>query len=193
MAMRVPMVLLALSCAAVGLLAPLVVRALKPTVNILVMVPSSTGGGLDSAAGPARWIVIGSVVFLGMVAVLAIVRSRLVNRYPVGRTVTWDCGYARPTARMQYTSSSYAQPLTYLFRMFLRTRRRSLPPEGVFPSESSLATETPDVFQGGLYQPLFERIAGGFSRLQRLQQGRVQLYVLYIAITLIGLLVLSLG
>ena len=31
------------------------------------------------------------------------------------QTVTWDCGYAQPTPRMQYTASSFAQPLTDLF------------------------------------------------------------------------------
>src|SRR5438067_1498749 len=37
-----------------------------------------------------------------------------------GRALTWDCGYARPTARMQYTASSFAQIVVRLFRSVLR-------------------------------------------------------------------------
>jgi hypothetical protein len=39
-----------------------------------------------------------------------------------------------------------------------------------------------------LYRPGFLKVNWGLSKLRRLQQGEVQLYVLYIAVTLIVLL-----
>jgi hypothetical protein len=40
-----------------------------------------------------------------------------------------------------------------------------------------------------MYRPVFERINEWLSRLHWVQHGKVQLYVLYIAVTLIVLLV----
>jgi len=89
---------------------------------------------------------------------------------------------------MQYTGSSFAQPLTELFRIFLRTRTAEAPPAGAFPGRSSLSTRTPDVLHEAFYRTVFSGIARGVGRLRWLQQGRVQLYVLYIAVTLLFLL-----
>jgi hypothetical protein len=44
-----------------------------------------------------------------------------------------------------------------------------------------------------LYGPLFVRIGRGLSSVRWLQQGRVHLYVLYIALTLLVLLVWKVG
>jgi hypothetical protein len=111
----------------------------------------------------------------------------------VEETVTWDCGYARPTARMQYTASSFAQPLTTLFLAVLGTRTRLLPPQGPFPLRAALVTETPDVFRAALFHPAFAAIERALARLRVLQHGRIQLYVLYIVLTLIALMLWKLG
>ena len=61
-------------------------------------------------------------------------------------------------------------------------------PEGIFPPKASLATETPDLCHGNLYRPGFMKLNWGIAKLRWMQQGHVQLYVLYIAVTLIVLL-----
>jgi hypothetical protein len=115
-------------------------------------------------------------------------RTLLANR-KVEENVTWGCGYDLPTARMQYTASSFAQPLTDLFKPLLGTRKNVSAPSGYFPSDAALKTETPDMSSEKIYRPVFTRIGVGLSRLRWLQQGNVQLYVLYIALTLLALLV----
>jgi hypothetical protein len=90
---------------------------------------------------------------------------------------------------MQYTATSFAQPLTDLFGFFLRTHKDVSPPKGVFPGESALDTETADICEKYVYQPAFKRISSAFSRLRWLQHGRLQVYVLYIALTLWILLI----
>jgi hypothetical protein len=94
---------------------------------------------------------------------------------------------------MQYTASSYAQPLTDLFRLILRTRTKSAAPAGLFPSGATLSTHTPDVFREAVFQPVFAGIERALDRLRVLQHGRIQLYVLYIVLTLIALMVWKLG
>ena len=73
-------------------------------------------------------------------------------------SVTWGCGYARPTARMQYTASSFAQPLTDLFRLLLGTQDKSCAAARAFSRRKPrLQTETPDISREEMYRPMFER------------------------------------
>jgi hydrogenase-4 component B len=193
-AMRWPMVLLAAACALIGLCAPLVVR---PLASVLPLVSGLAPGTIDEklagAADLLRFVIAGSVAFLVLVAGLAWLRRRLLTGRRMAETVTWDCGYAQPSARMQYTASSFAQPLTTLFAPLLRTRRKLAAPEGYFPRAASLATATPDAARVALYEPAFSGVGWVLARMRWLQQGRIQLYVLYIALTLLVLLVWKLG
>ncbi|MFH1023303.1 MAG: proton-conducting transporter membrane subunit [Planctomycetota bacterium] len=189
LAMKLPMLTLAAGCVLVGLFPAPVVNALLPVITSLVGEPAPrVAAALNLANGPLVMITGIAFLFLALTAGLILFRRWLLSDRPVENSVTWDCGYARPTARMQYTASSYAQPFTALFRMFLRTRRRAVPPEGFFPKRASLATHTPDVSREGLFRPVFAATEDALGRLRGLQHGRIQSYVLYIVITLLALL-----
>ncbi|MBP7934616.1 MAG: hypothetical protein KA354_08225 [Phycisphaerae bacterium] len=193
-AMRWPMIILAAACGLIGLLSPFVVMAMASVIESACGLPAIAIERSLVLTQPA----LTAVVVTGMVAALLFLalnwtRSRLLATRPVTRTVTWDCGYARPTARMQYTASSFAQPLIQVFHVFLRTRTLLKKPLGYFPSEASLATHTPDICEDKLYRPAFLGTAKALSKLRWLQHGRVQVYILYIAITLLALLAWRLG
>jgi formate hydrogenlyase subunit 3/multisubunit Na+/H+ antiporter MnhD subunit len=188
-AMRLPMLLLAAGCALIGLFAPVVVGALQAVLeNTTGLRREVVRENLAAAAGPLALVVIGTVAFLLLLVALFLLRRGLLAGRPVEQGVTWGCGYVQPTARMQYTASSFVQPVTTLFRWLLGTHRQVQRPEGVMPANASLTTETPDLCHGNLYRPGFLKVNWGLSKLRRLQQGQVQLYVLYIAVTLIVLL-----
>ena len=190
LSMQVPMMILAAGCIVIGLLPAAVVPALAaatlPLVGPLGGVVVTT---LAQAAKSLGMITLAAGVLLLVVAALTVWRRWLLVRRPVEESVTWDCGYAHPTTRMQYTASSYAQPLTALFALFLRTRQHLVSPQGIFPSASSLSTETPDLFSRGLFAPLFARAESALSRLRVVQLGRVQIYVLYIVVALLSLMI----
>ena len=191
LSMRLPMALLAGGCGLIGLLAPFVVKVLPPVLACLTR--ARVADSLADAVQPLTLIVFGCVGVLVLVGGLLWLRHALLSGRRVETAVTWDCGYAEPTARMQYTASSYAQPLTELFAPLLRTRRKFAPPVGIFPQASSLATETPDMAREAVFRPLFAGTGWALGRLRWLQQGRIQLYVLYIALTLLVLLIWKLG
>jgi len=194
-AMRLPMLLLAAVCLAIGLCAPQIVLAMAPAVGCIVQTPAVETARLLSATSlPLTGIVLCAAGLLFLAALFGWIRLQLAGRDSPARTGTWDCGYARPTARMQYTASSFAQPLTDLFRVFLGTRRRFTPPQGVLPTQRAVFhSETPDVFTELCFRPIFTGIAWLMAHPRRLQHGRVQLYVLYVALTLVGLLIWYLG
>jgi hypothetical protein len=94
---------------------------------------------------------------------------------------------------MQYTASSFAQPLTSVFAALLRTQRDVGAPEGLFPRAGSFASRTADVCRAGFDELLFAGIGRALWALRFLQHGRVHLYVLYVMLTLVVLLVWKLG
>src|SRR5262249_37352001 len=134
-------------------------------------------------------IVVLAGVLVGLVAVIATVRIVLLSSREVTESVTWGCGYIRPTPRMQYTASSFAQPVVDFFYMFLRTRKQLASPRGLFPGEAALVTETPDVPHQYLYRPIYVAVEWLFSKFRWLQHGHAHLYVLYVGVTLVTLLI----
>ncbi len=187
--MKVPMTILAMGCIAVALGATWLLKIVTPIASQL--------GNFDAQViatqlrVPAAVLAIVSAFGLVLVTVfvaIAFVRRSLLTGRTVGVADTWGCGYARPSARIQYTASSFSQPITTLFSWLLGVRYQKQRPEEIFPARASFASETPDLCHGNLYHPAFLRANWGFSKLRWLQQGKVQLYVLYIAVTLIVLL-----
>lgn len=188
--MRVPMAVLAALCLLVGLGAALVPGVLAPAVGILTRgaVAAGSAPAIAGAAGSLAAVATVAAGILGVFLLLAWLRSRLLAGRPVESAVTWDCGYAAPTARMQYTASSYSEPLVRLFRAFLHTRHRFAPPQGLFPAASSFSSETPDVYRERMYRPAFAALERFMGRFRWLQHGRLNLYVLYIVLALLTLL-----
>ncbi len=188
--MRLPMLALVAGCVLIGLLAPVVVGSLQTVLaSFTHLEPAAVSENLAAAASPLTFVVIGSGAFLLLLLALVLFRRGLLAGRRVEQGATWGCGYAQPTPRMQYTASSFAQPLTNLFRPLLGTRTRVFKPQGIFPPDAALETITPDISHEEMYRPMFERAEAWLSQLRWLQHGNVQLYVLYIAMTLIVLLV----
>ena len=185
-----PMAVLAAGCLAIGLGAPQVVAVVIRVITGTVTVPAADA----TQAALTLSHVLNLVVMIGACGLALagagiLVRRQLLRKRIVGEAVTWDCGYLQPSPRMQYSASSFAQPLMNLFRNVLQTRERVASPEGPFPASASLETDTPDPFMERLFRPVFEGAGAIIARLRWLQQCRLQLYVLYIVITLLGLLV----
>ncbi|MCX6995598.1 MAG: proton-conducting transporter membrane subunit [Kiritimatiellaeota bacterium] len=183
-----PMLVLAALCLVLGLGAPWLVG---PLTERMASEVAGWPAGHPLAAGIAslRTVTGLLVALLILTAVLAVVRHALLRKRRVSAAGTWDCGYLQPTARMQYTSSSFAEPLVSFFQPVLRTRVEGAAPHGLFPGPSARHTHTPDTPTEWLAAPLFRGVARLAWPMRRLQQGRVQWYVLYIAIMLLVLLV----
>jgi hypothetical protein len=130
---------------------------------------------------------------IGLVTGLWAVRRLLLARRAVTAGPTWDCGYVRPNARMQYTATSFVQPTTALFHQVTRTHQRLRRPDGYFPVRAAFVSHTPDLFGARVYRPAWRLFTWWAARLRWLQQGRVHAYLLYILITVSVLLVWRVG
>ena len=189
------MALLAGACAAIGFLGPVVLRGLAGAVMQFIPAAQAAEAArqVDQAAVVLTYVAFTSAALIVMAGSLWLVRRRLQAGREVAKGPTWDCGYAAPSPRMQYTASSFADPITRMFRAVLRPHESLRGLSGLMPSGASLRTHTPDVVTEGFYRPIFRAVASLAGRLRKLQQGRIQLYVLYIALTLLVLLLWKLG
>ncbi len=183
--MTVPMAALAAFCVLGGLAWAALFRAVIPAAaGAFGPVP------LAEAADTSEWLwKITSVSGLLVLAAGCVALLRLRRGRPAARaSVTWGCGYGPATARMQYTGSSFVQPATELFGFLLGTRKNVRPPEGYFPAGRRFETETPDMSREKLYRPLLAAVSRLFSRIRAIQEGRLQVYVAYMVLTLLALL-----
>src|SRR5207247_1218691 len=90
------------------------------------------------------------------------------------RALTWDCGYAQPTGRMQYSSSSFATTLVELFRRVLCVRSHEPGIGTVFPATTRFQSHVDDVVLDGFLTPLWRRFRSHLGWLRVLQRGSVQ-------------------
>jgi formate hydrogenlyase subunit 3/multisubunit Na+/H+ antiporter MnhD subunit len=155
--------------------------------------PLPAGAEVGAILAPTWTIPMAGGILVALIGLLAWTRWTLLRGRPVRRSVTWDCGYAHPDARMQYTGSSYVLPLAELFQPLVRTRSEFTAPAGLFPIAARLQTTTPALFRTLLYEPAFDRLRTTLQRLKWLQHGRLQLYVLYIVVVFVLLLVWHAG
>ncbi len=188
--MWVPMTLLAALCLILGLAAPLGVTVVAPAARELL------GKPLAHAVLAMAYPLLVKISLIGVIGViisllLVVLRSRLQSARRVEKAPTWDCGYIAPDSRMQYTASSYALPVVDMFGSLARPRLKFFMGGGDFPEGASLSSRAGDLFRTYLFSPLFRCIETVARALHGLQQGRNQLYVLYIAIAVLALLLLK--
>jgi hydrogenase-4 component B len=182
--MLLPMAALAAICLAMGV-------APGSTARLLDGAIARACPGLPllpiQAAAPLGWMPLLSASVLMCAAAAYLLLRRAVRRGAQPRPGTWDCGYAEPGPRMQYTGSSLAQALVGLFSWILwpRVARPSI--RGLFPGPARHRTSVPDTVLDRAVLPAIAAAAGFLRWVRLLQQGRIQIYLLYFLLAVLAL------
>ena len=187
--MFIPSVALAGACAAIGFAPVFVFPAILRTgtcvawrneCGLSARSASLVAPELGSVFAGAQRIslVVGSLV--GVLVILWAARALAVRRRSIRMAETWGCGYGEPTPRMQYTASSFAAPLLEVWG----------PVSGVHEHHgATVFHSTPtDLVLEGMVLPLWQRVRRAAVRLRPIQQGRLHVYLLYVAVTLLAML-----
>ena len=181
-AMRGAMIVSGVACVAIGL-APVV---FWPAILRAVDAWNPVWSGAETP------ITLSSLTMLHIVlAALALAAAgwvwRRARRGGLKHTVTWDCGYAAPTPRMQYTAGSFAGIITEWFAWILRPGRHEHRPEVLFPADASFIEHTPETVLEKIVEPAGLAVMRVSAAVRSLQRGRVQSYLLYLLIGLAAL------
>ncbi|MFH1153070.1 MAG: proton-conducting transporter membrane subunit [Pseudomonadota bacterium] len=190
--MAIPMAALAGLCGVIGILAPQVLAFLSPVLDTMTQGSPFVSQTLDSAVASLCMVSRISLAVMTVVVVLMALRHRLLAKRKPRQGCTWDCGYEAPTSRMQYTGSSFSDPVVGKFRSFLGAEKDMEISQDLFPAGYSMKVNSKDSLMHWIYVPLFSGIEWASLKLHWLQRGYNQLYILYIVITLLVLLFLVL-
>jgi hydrogenase-4 component B len=181
LAMRAPMLAAALACLAIGLWPAGALALVAPAAVCL------SGAALPADLGPLFNISLLATVLVALIAALALLRARLLKARPVAQAATWGCGYPHATARMQYTATSFADPVLAPFSSALQIRTDGGLPDGIFPTEAHFEKHVGDMAGERLLVPAWRHFLRTARRLRVIQHGRMQLYLVYILGTLVAL------
>ncbi len=168
-------------------------------------------GGLAAKSPPPALAALGAwnlVIAVLMVLAVALLWKR-VRVNGLRRAGTWDCGYAAPTPRMQYTAGSFAGIITEWFQWILRPERHIQHPvrltqaEGShdllvenatpepFPDSAAFHEHTPETVLERVVEPAARGVMAVSTAVRKLQHGRLQLYILYLVIGLAALALIA--
>ncbi|MBN2809384.1 MAG: hydrogenase [Deltaproteobacteria bacterium] len=187
--MKIPMFCLAFASIFLGLLPSLIAPLLEKAVRLWA--PLLASGLTLAALVPQLWLTyVGSGIII-IIAGWACWQKILRQGKAVSRGVTWDCGYAKPTAKMQYTGTSLSQPLVRLFSFALRPGTLKNLTNLPFPGKSEMQNFVPDAVLERLVLPVFQRCSRFIPKVYIFQHGQTHLYVLYVLLICIALFVFS--
>lgn len=185
--MRAPMLALAGVCLAFGLVPVLCWQAISRAMA--AWHPAWTAG-----APPTPLAMLGTVHLALVLSLLAGVGLLWwkVRGNGLRRDLTWDCGYAAPTAKMQYSSGSFGGIAGGWFGWLLRPVRQLRRPRGQFPTAAIRLERIPETLLERVIAPLGALVMRASTAVRRLQHGRLQSYILYVlaGVVTLGLFVL---
>ena len=112
--------------------------------------------------------------------------------YLLGRTIwrvkrcdAWDCGFAPPTANMQYTATGFAQPIRRVYGMLFHIEQTVEPQtDGRLRYRLSVGDRAWALF----YQPVARLVETAARRVVKLQSGNLRVYLGWSLATLVVLL-----
>ena len=186
--MRVPMGLLAFFCAFIGLFPPATAGILDGAVTTCHSAHFLAGIRLGTAA-PLWWLTLLGMALLVLTFLAVFFFTQRLKAAPQAIGLTWDCGYLRPSPRMQYSASSFAEMLVKLFGGMLRPHWKLPAISGPFPPESRFASHVPEAVLDLAFLPFLARANARMGTIRRLQHGQLHLYILYTFLTLALLLI----
>lgn len=186
--MCAPMVVLGGICLWIGLFPMTMVSFALGAASTIssFKIPPATEGIIMS---PLSVVVIVLVILMTIIAVLILFKRIAMKFLPAEKAPTWGCGYAVPTARMQYTASSFAEPILRIFRNILGFDVKGNKPNGYFPKKEEISSHVIEASEDLFFRPIFQLIQSLSAKFKIIQYGYTQLYLLYIFVFLLILLI----
>jgi len=175
------------------LVLPAVLAAARAATGIAVPDPLSRGwslglAGVHGALAPGL-LAAGLALAIGLVAGA----RRLAQARIVRRTEAWGCGREFQTARMEYTATSFAEPLIRVFDDVLRPAQDldvSHTAESRYYVESATYhTSVEDGFERRLYRPASSGLRWWGAVARRIPNGSIHRYLAFGLVALVAVLV----
>lgn len=176
----IPMYAIVALIVAIGIFPSVFVDFLTPAVNVM------TSAYIDTTSAvyvPDLKILtsvgLASFAFIGLSAIVFLIRNTMVQSNPQDIQPTWGCGYVGSPAKMQYTASSFVRNFRKLAEPVLSIHKYKKEVEGTFPGKAWHETHPHDKAEVYFIDKPIKGLKLFLNRFSFLQQGNPQLYVLY--------------
>jgi hydrogenase-4 component B len=178
---RAPMLVLALACVLIACAPVAAWRLVAPA--LAAWNPSWT-----ELAPPSELVTLerAQLALAAALVAAALLLATRVHTRGSRRALTWDCGIAAPTARMQLGATSFGAMATSWFHWLLGSERRYARPRGALPMHARFAERAKEpVLERALVGPV-ALVLGASAWARRRQHGRLQAYILYLVLGLLA-------
>lgn len=179
--MKIPMIMLATMCLLLGLF---------PQMFFNIAISPAKGYPHE---GLLNIVSIVNIMLLVLIVAIWGIRQAILKNKPVETKETWGCGYQYPTAKMQYTSSSFTRPFLGFMTPFFVRALDFKPIKELFPKKTHFKAKIFDIFEYYLIKPLVSADESFLSKFLWIQSGNTQRYLIYGVIFLILTIALLLG
>lgn len=189
-----PMYTIVLLMLLIGLFPVFFIHLLIEPVGLftsLVALPAADGFGMLHT-DVLRSFSVANFALYGVIGIGLFVRYLLKRRQTSAILSTWGCGYTAPTAKMQYTASSFVKSYAILFKMFFLIHQKEKPLQGIFPTKASLETHPSDYFEETLIDYPTNGLQHFLNRFTFIQNGNLQTYILYGILFIVSVLLIPL-
>ncbi|HEV3188355.1 MAG TPA: proton-conducting transporter membrane subunit [Acidimicrobiales bacterium] len=195
-AMHIGMAILCVPCVVLGVVPGLVIPLVSRAANVgsARVVPRSVEGGVGLTLDHLNGAIEPAMLLVGFMLFVALVMGvKAMLRRPARRVAAWRGGGDPLTARMQYTATSYAEPLQRVFADVLRPETDVEVTHAVESQyyEQSLSYESrvDDAVERLAYQPVVRTFTRVGVAARRLQNGCVHRYLAFGFVALLIVLV----
>jgi formate hydrogenlyase subunit 3/multisubunit Na+/H+ antiporter MnhD subunit len=185
--MRGPIIVLALGCLGIAAFPAVTVRALAGAVRVVS--PAADLGYVQESLSHVGWLL---PALLGGAVIVVSTRLLLSARLQPAQASTWSCAYPLQTAAMQYTSTSFSEPLTRVMQPLLHIDTHSEVQGGrsggVWPVRMVWSSRSADRVLTAVYLRVLTLVDRASVRIRAFQKPRVTTALLYIVLTMLLLL-----
>lgn len=182
--MQIAMVVLASGCLLIGLWPEPFIRLAFFAISDFL--PASH----DAAGAVPAYLGMGCRLFFLLLLFITLLQRLLYLHKTITRSSTWGCGFSQASARVQYTGTSYARSMTEFHQPLVKisTKYSGIAGNRIFPGPTRYESRVDDIAELGFQRFLVKPILWGANKLLWIQQGRIQLYIAYIILTIVVVL-----
>lgn len=175
-----PTIIMAGLCVIIGIWPELVIKMLDTPIKTIGVVYESYSMETAKSVSGAF------IVFLLIFGLIIFLRYLLLRNKNVQKVSTWRCGYGAFNAKMQYTGSSFSEPVAKLAKPILSIREDVKKPDGLFPESPLVYNSTIyDLIEAGFINWLWSKLQQLLNKFSWIQSGHIGHYLFYILVTLV--------
>ena len=192
--MLLPKYMAALMIVLIGIFPQFFLWLLKNPVSLFVPnILNNSNGYFAYQASILSKIGLLGIILLATIFIVYAIKKYFEQNKKVTVSPTWGCGYVAPNPKMQYTASSFVKTYSNLIEPILSMHKSDVVLDKVFPGPKEYSSHNYDKLEFYLIDKNLKWLRKILLKLNFLQNGRIQFYILYGLIFILLIILISYG